>query len=198
MIVILPPRRRTRQAPAVLAAALVVVAAGCSGSGSDAAPLRTLPADAVAGLSVRTKALGEAALAADVPGGRSQLAHLLGTHGFRGGREREFFGRSATFSHVVARTLVFRDGAHGRAYVSWLRRHLPPAFGALRMIGPLALGDGGFVAALRGCGCHAEVPTRIGAWRRGPTVAFLLAGGPGVNSKTYEALARQLDRVLAG
>lgn len=119
---------------------------------------------------------------------------MLSDAGFVVGSEREFFGHTDTFAHVVARTLVFASPDGAGRFLDWLRAHPDVVLGQVVDETPLRLGDASMLVSLRPCGCHAEVPTFLAAWRRDATVLWLLAAGPGVTRATVGPLARQLDR----
>ncbi len=129
---------------------------------------------------------------AAVPG---PLAELLRRSGFLVASEREFHGHGERFDRVLARTLVFSDPAGAAAYVDWLASHPREILGATRRLRPLALGADAVLFRVRPCGCRAELPTFLAAWRRGSTVRFLLAAGRGASPRTLLPIAAALDRL---
>ena len=121
------------------------------------------------------------------------LGRLLDQGGYVTGSEREFYGRSPVFSHVIARVLRFRRPAGASAYLVWAQRHAADTVGALRSKRRLLIGETGVVVAPKGCGCHGETPTFLAIWRHGDLALWLLASGPGVNDRRVDALAGRLD-----
>jgi hypothetical protein len=181
--------------PAVL---LLLAAAACGAeeAASPAAPT-TLPAAALPELDSRARTLDAASLADDAfeP---DALAALLSEGGYVTGREREFSGKTATFDHVVARTLVFesRDGAE--AYLGWVRGHGDEVLGRAAPAKVVPPGEGGVAFTLERCGtCKKELPTFLAAWRREATVLTLLAAGDGADAASFSALAHELDEAAA-
>ena len=181
--------------PAVL---LLLAAAACGAeeAASPAAPT-TLPAAALPELDSRARTLDAASLADDAfeP---DALAALLSEGGYVTGREREFSGKTATFDHVVARTLVFesRDGAE--AYLGWVRGHGDEVLGRAAPAKVVPPGEGGVAFTLERCGtCKKELPTFLAAWRREATVLTLLAAGDGADPASFSALAHELDEAAA-
>jgi len=152
-----------------------------------------LDADAV-DLPSEVRVLGADGVAADaaVPG---PLADLLRRSGFLVASEREFHGHGERFDRVLARTLLFSDGAGAAAYVDWVASHPREILGATRRLRPLGFGADAVLLQLRPCGCMAELPTFLAAWRRGSTVRFLLATGRGASRHTLLPIAVALDRL---
>ncbi len=124
-----------------------------------------------------------------------ELGALLRDSGYITGSEREFFGRTATFNHVVARVLLFESPQGASRFLGWLRTHPDTVLGRAVEGQPPALGESPMLFSLGPCGCHAEVPTFLVAWGRGKTVLWLLAAGPGATPATVDALSRSFDRV---
>lgn len=179
-----------------MAAALL---AGCGGGAVPAAPQApaTLPASALPDLNAAARVLGTRALAADSfdPKG---VAKLLEDAGYLTGSEREFAGRGRTFDHVVARVLRFGDAQGAEAYAAWVGGHAVDFLGDAMRAQPLGLGESDALFSLVRCSiCHKQQPAFLATWRRGDTVAFLLAGGPGVTRETFAALARRLDERIS-
>lgn len=181
--------------PAVL---LLLAAAACGAeeTAPHAAPA-TLPAAALPELDSRARTLDAASLADDAfqP---DALAALLSEGGYMTGREREFSGKTATFDHVVARTLLFesRDGAE--AYLGWVRGHGDEVLGRAAPAKVVPPGEGGVAFTLERCGtCKKELPTFLAAWRREATVLTLLAAGDGADAASFSALAHELDQAAA-
>lgn len=177
---------------------LVVAIAGCGADKQPAPALPdTLPAAALPGLDSRVRELDTRTLAADSlqPGA---LADLLAEAGYVAGREREFSGRSRTFNRVVARTLRFKEREGGERYLDWLRRHGRDLLGRAERVHLTTPGKSGVALTLVACGaCKNELPTFLAGWRRGATVLFLLAAGPGANAERFSALVQQQDEVGA-
>ena len=175
-----------------LALFLALFLSGCGGPAAvETRPPPTLPASALPGLHSRTRSLDAVSLAAD---GLGALETVLQDAGFVAGSEREFFGRTQTFNHVVARVLVFEDPGGASRLLAWLRSHPDVILGRSVEGKPLPLGESPMLFALGSCGCHAEVPTFFAAWHRGATVLWLVAAGPGANRATVGSLARNFDR----
>ncbi len=189
---------------ALLGLVLAVAATGCGG---DAAAERTAAAEAggsgwtmyiplepeaaklLAGLNVAGRPLDAEALADDALD-REALTSLLRESAFVGGAEREYSGRTKTFSHVISRVLEFEDRAGADAYLGWLDANAADIIGKVKAREPLALADGGTLFLEQGCGCHSDLPTFLAAWRRGQFVQTVLADGPGVDRKLFERLVR--------
>jgi len=178
----------------LLLALAVVLAATACGSGDDppAAPA-TLGAAALPELDSRARTLDAAAVAFDALEPAS-LEELLTDSGYRTGSEREFFGKTDTFDHVVARTLVFEMPEGALAYLGWLRSHGDDVLGRAVPAKIAPPGDSGVAFELERCGiCKKELPTFLAGWRRGETVLTLLAAGAGANPMRFTALAREHD-----
>jgi hypothetical protein len=180
----------------LLALLVLAVAAGC-GAGEESAPTTpappTLPASALPDLEQRARALGLDALADDSleP---EPLRQLLDESGYVTGSEREFSGKTPTFDHVIARTLVFADLKGADAYLGWLGMHGHDFLGRANPAKLELPGDSGVGFTLAACGtCKKELPTFLAGWRRGTTVLSLLASGSGANPERFGALARELD-----
>lgn len=178
----------------VLALAVVLGATVACGSGEDPpAPPATLAAAALPELDSRARTLDAAAVAFDALEPAS-LQQLLAASGYLTGSEREFSGKTKTFDHVVARTLVFETSDGAGAYLEWLRGHGDDVLGravAARITPP---GEAGVAFALEHCGtCKKELPTFLAGWRRGETVLTLLAAGSGANPARFTTLVREHD-----
>ncbi len=179
---------------ALVALALVAGAAACGGK-SDADSPATLDASALPGLESRSRTLDTGTLAQD-SFGPTELAELLEDAGYVSGSEREFYGRTDTFDHVVARALRFASAEGAEAYLGWLAGHADEILGRVEPGAPLPLGESGLLFSLVPCGtCKKELATFLAAWRRGETVLSLLAAGPGASTDSLEQLGRELDRV---
>jgi hypothetical protein len=185
-----------------LVALLALVVAGCGGTAEEkvAQPQAppTLLAEALPELEVRARSLDASQLAADSfdPNG---LGNLLANAGYLGGSEREFYGRSETFDHVVARTLRFADVDGAEAYLRWLGANAGDFLGKATPQAPLAVGSSPLLFSLERCDvCKKQQPAFLAGWRRGPNVAFLLGQGPGVSRDQFETLSRALDERIGG
>ncbi len=177
----------------LLALALALALTGCGGAREvGAGPPRTLPASALPELHSRARSLDGATLAVDA--GSEAIEGVLQDAGFVSASEREFFGHTATFNHVVARTLVFEDPGGASGFLTWLRAHPDLILGRAVVGEPLSLGESPMLFTLGPCGCHSEVPTFLVAWQRGATVLWLTAAGPGATRATVDTLARSFDR----
>jgi hypothetical protein len=182
----------------LVAIALVAVAtAGCGSKegGAPATPPATLPASALPQLDARARILDADALAADAfePG---ELASLLEDAGYLMGREREFSGKSPTFDHVVARTLLFEDPDGAGVYLAWMRAHADEVLGKAVPAKTVVPGSAGAAYKLVRCGtCKKELPTYLAGWRRGRTVFWLLAAGSGADSR-FPTLLQQYDEAV--
>jgi hypothetical protein len=182
---------------ALLAVALAAAVTACGGGSDEPAPARPAPATlspgALADLASTVRTLDASDLAADALD-PAELERVLDEGGFTAGREREFTGKTDTFDHVVARTLVFDDAAGADAYLDWLGRHGEDFLGRVDAAGVTPPGESGVAFVLVPCGiCKKELPTYLAGWRRGDTVLTLLAAGSGANPETFRALARRLD-----
>lgn len=170
--------------------------AGCGGSAGDqeqAAPPPTLPAAALSELETRGRMLDASGLVSDAfeP---AELAAILEEAGFVAGREREFSGKSSTWDHVVARTLLFGSEEGAQAYVGWLERHAEDFLGKAAPSTRPAPGEAGVAFVLVPCAsCKKELPTFLAGWRRDSVVATLLAAGAGANEDRFAALTSELD-----
>jgi hypothetical protein len=183
------------KALAVALALLAALLAGCGGVSETSAPEppATLAPGSLPELNEQARTLDAALLAADSfeP---DALAVVLEEAGYLVGSEREFFGRGKTFDHVVARALSFEDAEGAAGYVEWVEAHAEDFLGLTDLEPPLGLGEAGVLFSLQRCDvCHKQQPAFLAAWREGGTVAFLLGAGPGVNRRTFDALARELD-----
>jgi hypothetical protein len=181
-----------------LLAALVLLA-GCGSDGEERqpAPPASLPGSVLPDLDSRARSLSAEALAADSYEPEA-LADLHDEAGFVSGSEREFSGKTRTFDHVVARTLVFEDAAGAETYLGWLRGHGEDFLGRVQPAKVTPPGESGVVFALAACGtCKKETPTFLAGWRRGSAVLTLLASGSGSNPERFSALAKQFDELVA-
>lgn len=177
---------------------LALIAASC-GSEETSAPmssrLATLPKSSLPELDSRARVLSARTLAEDSLA--PDLEKSLQTWGYLTGLEREFFGKTTTFDHVVARTLMFETADGAKAYLAWLGRHADNVLGRAQPADLDPLGESGVAFTLAGCGtCKKELPTFLAGWRRGATVLSLLAAGSGANPERFGALARDLDGTL--
>lgn len=191
----------------LVALALVALSAALAGCGSEeqaAAPQPTAPSqpptlerNALPELQARARTLNLDLLAGDSfrPG---ELAAVLEEARYVVGSEREFYGSSPTFHHVVARALRFEDVDGAESYLVWLGQHPDEFLGRSQRETAAPLGESGILFSLLRCDvCKKQQPTFLAAWRHGETVAFLLAAGPGVNRETFDTLARELDERIA-
>ena len=173
---------------------LVLGTTTACGSGEDAeAPPATLGAAALPQLDsrARTLAAGDVAFDALEP---DSLQQLLAASGYLTGSEREFSGKTKTFDHVVARTLVFETSEGAVAYLDWLRGHGDDVLGRAVPAKIAPPGEAGVAFALEHCGtCKKELPTFLAGWQRGGTVLTLLAAGSGANPARFTALVREHD-----
>lgn len=172
--------------------ALALLAGGCGGESPSVeigdpgkAP------DELAELHRTTRELDAGSLAEDAleP---EVLANLLEEAGFAVGREVEYTGRTKTFNHVVARTLLFEDADGAKAYLTWLEANASDLLGPVKSRKPFALGTDGTLFLEEGCNCHANLPTFLAGWRDGEAVRTLLADGAGANEQRVATLARAL------
>lgn len=182
-----------RRPLALLSLLLAVAACGAEERPVGATP-QALPAAALPELHSRVRSLEKQALAADALRPEA-LADVLAEAGYIAGSEREFSGKTRTFDHVVARTLVFERDQGGQRYLDWLSRHGRDLLGRAVPAHLQIPGEYGVALALVRCGgCRNELPTFLAGWRRGRTVRSLLAAGPGVNQERFADLAHEHDR----
>jgi hypothetical protein len=183
-----------------LALLVLVIVLGTVACGSEEAPSSaptTLGTAALPGLDSRTRTLDPAALAFDALQPAS-LEELLTDSGYLTGSEREFSGKTKTFDHVVARTLVFESPDGALAYLDWLRGHGDDLLGRAAPAKIAPPGDAGVAFTLAQCGtCKKELPTFLAGWRRGDTVLTLLAAGSGANPARFSVLVREHDEAAA-
>jgi hypothetical protein len=175
-----------------MALVALVAACGSEQTPSPPAPPATLPAAALPQLEARERVLDRETLAEDAfeP---QQLASVLEDAGYLVGREREFSGKSPTFDHVIARTLLFEDREGADAYLSWMNEHADEVLGKAEPAKIVTPGEAGATYKLVRCGtCKKELPTYLSAWRRGSTVLWLLAAGSGADSG-FQGLADRFD-----
>lgn len=177
----------------LLALAVVLGTTACgSEDGPPPAPA-TLAAAALPELDSRARTLDAAAVAFDALEPVS-LQELLVEQGYRTGSEREFSGKTKTFDHVVARTLVFETPDGALAYLGWLREHGDDVLGRAVPAKITPPGDAAVAFALERCGtCKKELPTFLAGWQRGETVLTLLAAGSGANPARFTALVHEHD-----
>lgn len=181
---------------------LAVVLTGCGAADEEpaqttAATPATLQASALPELSARARTLNSDALAQDsfTP---EALEGVLEDAGYMTGSEREFFGHSSAFEHVVARSLRFRDPEGADTYLDWLAANRDDFLGSSKPEPSFTLGESQLLFSLVPCAaCKKERPTFLAAWRRGATVAFLLGAGPGASRESFDALAAKLDERIA-
>jgi hypothetical protein len=189
-----------RLAP-ILLATVALAACGSDKEEAGTAPApggapATLPAAALPELDSRARTLDAKALADDSLDPEA-LGDVLAEAGYVTGSEREFSGKSPTFDHVVARTLVFESAKGAEAYLAWLRGHAADFLGRAEAADLSVPGVSGVAFSLARCGtCVKEVPAFLAGWRRGELVLWLLAAGSGTSTARFEALAREADGVL--
>ncbi|HSE80390.1 MAG TPA: hypothetical protein VLA87_01710 [Gaiellaceae bacterium] len=185
--------------PLLLTLAVVVgfAAAACgSQDGPPPAPA-TLGATALPELDSAARTLDTAAVAFDAFD-MASLEELLVEAGFETGSEREFSGKTKTFDHVVARTLVFETEDGALAYLDWLRGHGDDVLGRAVPATIAPPGEDGIAFELERCGtCKKELPTFLAGWRREDRVLTLLAAGSGANPARFTVLVREHDEAAA-
>ena len=182
---------------ALAAVLLLLPACGSSLDETEPAAPASLPGSALPDLDSRARPLGAEALAADSYDPEA-LGDLLDEAGFVAGTEREFSGKTRTFDHVVARTLVFENSAGAETYLGWLRSHGEDFLGRVQAAKVSPPGESGVAFALAPCGtCKKETPTFLAGWRRGATVLTLLAAGSGANPERFSSLARRFDEIVS-
>ena len=179
--------------PLLLALAVVLGTAACGGDEGPPPAPETLGAAALPGLDSRARTLATADVAFDALEPAS-IEELLAEAGYETGSEREFSGKTKTFDHVVARTLVFESADGALAYLGWLRGHGDDVLGRSIPAKIAAPGESGVVFELERCGtCKKELPTFLAGWQRGETVLTLLAAGSGASPARFTALVREHD-----
>lgn len=179
--------------PLLLVLAVAVGAAACGGDDGPPPAPETLGAAALPELDSTARTLATADLAFDAleP---AALENLLAEAGYETGSEREFSGKTKTFDHVVARTLVFESPEGALAYLGWLRGHGDDVLGKAIPAKIAPPGEAAVAFELERCGtCKKELPTFLAGWQRGETVLTLLAAGSGANPARFTALVREHD-----
>ena len=179
--------------PVLVLVVVLGTAAACGSAEDPPAPPATLGAEALPQLDSRARTLDAGAVAFDAleP---SALQQLLAESGYETGSEREFSGKTRTFDHVVARTLVFETADGALAYLDWLRGHGDDVLGRAVQAKITPPGEAGVAFALERCGtCKKELPTFLAGWQRGATVLTLLAAGSGANPARVTALLQKHD-----
>ena len=179
--------------PLLLALVVVLAATACGGEDEPPPAPQTLAAAALPDLDSRTRTLATADVAFDAlqP---AALEELLAESGYETGSEREFSGKTTTFDHVVARTLVFESADGALAYLGWLRGHGDDVLGRAIPAKIAPPGESGVAFELERCGtCKKELPTFLAGWQRGETVLTLLAAGSGASPARFTALVREHD-----
>ena len=177
----------------LLALVLVLAATACGGEDEPPPAPQTLAAAALPELDSRTRTLATADVAFDALD-QASLEQLLAESGYRTGSEREFSGKTTTFDHVVARTLVFENADGALAYLGWLRGHGDDVLGRAIPAKIAPPGESGVAFELERCGtCKKELPTFLAGWQRGETVLTLLAAGTGASPARFTALVREHD-----
>jgi hypothetical protein len=180
---------------------LLVTACGGGGGGE---PMGSLPADVVAAPptlpadTLPLKSTERVVSSTDVAGDALDPAvfeAVVVDAGFLTGREREFRGGLGDFLRVVARVLVFHDAEGADRFVGWVQAHPADLLGsAVRVDAAVPAGALLFRAKPSGC-CVKETLRFLAVWRRGETVRWLYASGPGVDRRAVGGLAEELDRV---
>jgi hypothetical protein len=170
---------------------LVLALAGCgsqsSAESAPAQPLPTLAADALPGLTAEQRAVGIAVLTHDAP--IDGFAGKLAGWGFERGTQREFTGRSPTFTNVISRTLQFRSATGAHAYVQLVADRVGDFFGDGSKVRTLEQGGrSGYLIRAAPCGCHRETPVLIAVVSRGERVSWLYGLGPRAKPEALEAL----------
>lgn len=170
---------------------LLLAVAGCGSQGSSgsapAPPLPTLSADALPGLTAKDRAVSIGALTRDAP--IDGFAGKLSGWGFERGTQREFTGRSPTFTNVVSRTLEFRSASGAQAYVELVADRVGDFFGDGSKVRSLEQGGrSGYLIRAAPCGCHRETPVLIAVVSRGQRVSWLYGLGPRAKPAALEAL----------
>jgi hypothetical protein len=155
------------------------------------------PAGSLPEMSSRTRPLGRTALVAETID-HDGLRRVLDGGGFVAGSEREFFGRTAVFSHVTEQVLRFGSAAGASSYLRWLRTHATESLGAPRSVTAVRIGtEDGFAYRPQGCGCASETPTYLIGWRHGRVALTVLASGRGASAQTVVGLAGRLDHAVS-
>jgi hypothetical protein len=177
----------------LVALAVVLAATACGGDNEPPPAPETLGAAALPELDSRTRRLATADVAFDAleP---ATLEELLAESGYQTGSEREFSGKTKTFDHVVARTLVFDSADGALAYLGWLRGHGDDVLGRAIPAKIAPPGESGVAFELERCGtCKKELPTFLAGWQRGETVLTLLAAGSGASAARFTTLVHEHD-----
>jgi len=103
--------------------------------------------------------------------------------------QREFTGRSKTFSNVVSRTLQFRSATGAHSYVQLVADRVGDFFGDGSKVRGLEQGGrSGYLIRAAPCGCRHETPLLIAVVSSGRRVTWLYGLGPGARSSALEAL----------
>jgi len=187
-------RRKTLIATRALLLGVFLAVTACAAEQPPPQPPPVLPGDALAELDSRRRSLDDEALAADAIDSEL-LLRLLEDGGYVVGSEREFYGRTATLNHVVARVLIFEDPEGAGAYLDWLGTHASDLIGQSQREEPLAIQPSLFFSLRTSC-CPKVTPTFLVAWQREATIFSLLASGPGADRRSITAIAGVLDDVV--
>ena len=179
-----------RHAIAALVIALLVAAAAACGSGQSAGsapPPPALARQALPTMDVTAGALTATDLTHDAP--IAGFADKLADFGYEAGSQREFRGRSDTFSTVVSRSLRFGSAAGARAYVQLVSDRVADFFGSGSKVRPLeSNGRSGYLIRAASCGCHLETPILIAVVSKGNLVSWLYGTGRGAKPAALRAL----------
>jgi hypothetical protein len=176
-----------RHAPLILVVALAAACGSGAGAASTAPAPPALAASALPGMDATTTAVTADDLLHDAP--IDGFADKLDALGYESGQQREFSGRTSSFSSVVSRSLRFRTAAGAHGYVQFVADHVADFFGKGSKMRPLtSRGRTGYLIAAAFCGCHLETPILIAVASRGTTVTWLYATGHGVRPSALRAL----------
>lgn len=194
------PFSRPVGSPAVVLVVIGALLTGCISESpeirSSSPPPATLSADAIRDLASRGRTLDAGTLGSEVRD-PDELVQTLDRAGFLVGSERRFSGRIPGPRVVVARVLVFENGAGAAAYLNWVTTNTADLIGRNEPRDPLPFGDEPalFVRTPSGC-CPKELPMFFATWRRGSSVLSLMLQGVDAGRARAESIGAELDRVV--
>jgi hypothetical protein len=183
--------------PGAVLALLITCACGSPAPSATPLPslgeMKVLAASAVPGLTYVTTVLKATTLSTDAS--LPELAADLRSWGYVDGRERIFQGESRHLTLVISRSMIFRDAAGARGFVTFVKANSVAYFGAVTASRPLvAQGRSGWLFTPPPCACHLANPAFIAVLDAGSSVVWLEINGP---DATAALLVNLLDPALS-